>query len=184
MWFQKAVKGATNFMIEPAPAALKCGVRNFELNGMRGDFTLAYAGRKSSEGWQKAGLQAKPDEVGQVSLKDFLQSKGIDYVTLLHSDIQGLEYEMLRGCGNLLDEKKIGFVFLSTHSLKIHFPCRKHLTQKGYSIIAEHTPKESYSEDGLIVASASPEAVPRVEVSKRPLSRHQKFKAALFRLLS
>lgn len=182
MWFQKAVKGASNFMIEPAPAALRCGIRNFQLNGFHGDFTPAYIGRTSSEGWQKAGLQSKPGEVGQVCMKDFVRSKGIERVALLHSDIQGFEYDMLRGCGDLLDNRKIGFLFISTHSLKVHFQCRKHIVQKGYSIIAEHTPKESYSEDGLIVAAADPAALPPVEVSKRPVSARQKFKAAFFKL--
>jgi hypothetical protein len=113
-------------------------------------------------------------------VKDFVQAKGIDQVDLLHADIQGFEYEMLCGCGDLITQRRIGFVFISSHSLKLHFQCRKHLAQAGYMIIAEHTPKESYSDDGLIVASASPQALPRIEISKRPLSARQRFKAAVF----
>jgi FkbM family methyltransferase len=182
LWFQKAVPGASNFMIEPAPAALKCGMRNFELNGMRGDFTLAYIGQTSSEGWQKAGLQSAPEAVGRVCVKDFVCAKGIDRVTLLHSDIQGFEYDMLRGCGELVDNRKISFLFISTHSLKVHFQCRRHLVERGYTLIAEHTPKESYSEDGLIVAAAAAGALSPVAISKRPVSARQKFKAAFFKL--
>jgi hypothetical protein len=102
---------------------------------------------------------------------------------LLHADIQGFEYEMLCGCGDLLDQKQIGFVFLSTHSLKHHYQCLRHLTQRGYSIITEHTPKESYSEDGLIAAAALPGAVPPVAISKKPLSLRLRLKTAVFKWL-
>ena len=182
LWFQKALPGATNFMIEPAPAALKCGIRNFELNRMRGDFTLAYIGRTSSEGWQMANLQTPPEAVGRVCVTDFVRAKRIERVTLLHSDIQGFEYDMLRGCGELIDQRQIRFLFISTHSLKVHFQCRRHLLHRGYTLITEHTPNESYSEDGLLVAAADATALPPVEVSKRPISPRQKLKAAFFKL--
>jgi hypothetical protein len=116
-------------------------------------------------------------------VKDFVQSKGLDSVGLLHADIQGSEYEMLSGCGDLLDQKKIGFVFLSSHSLKLHYQCLRYLAQNGYSIIAEHTPKESYSEDGLIAASATPDAVPAIRVSRKPVSLRLKWKTSLFKVL-
>jgi len=105
MWFQKVVKDAKNFMIEPVSACLECGIKNFQLNGMRGDFTQARIGQTSSEKWQESG---NGGEVGQVCVKDFVWSKGIERVGLLHSDIQGFEYEMLCGCGDLIDQRKSG----------------------------------------------------------------------------
>lgn len=184
LWFQKAVKNARNFMIEPAKGALECGRRNFQLNGMRGDFTQARIGRTSSKGWQAARAEAGNAEAPTVCVSDFVRAKGIEKVSLLHSDIQGFEYEMLQGCGDLITGRQIEFVFISTHSLKGHFQCLKYVTRNGYTIIAEHTPKESYSEDGLIVGTASPSAVPRVQISKRPVSARQKLKAAAFKLLT
>jgi len=183
LWFQHVIQGARNFMIEPQRDALECGMRNFQLNGLRGDFTRAFVGRVSSNGWQQDGVPGQNAEVGHVCVKDFARSKGLDSVGLLHADIQGSEYEMLCGCGDLLDQKRIGFVFLSSHSLKLHYQCLRYLARKGYWIIAEHTPKESYSEDGLIAASAAPGAVPPVEISKKPLSVRQKVKAAVFKRL-
>jgi hypothetical protein len=109
-------------------------------------------------------------------------AKGIERVTLLHSDIQGFEYDMLRGCGDLVDNRKISFLFISTHSLKVHFQCRRYVVERGYKLITEHTPKESYSEDGLIVAAAEAGALAPVAISKRPVSPRQKFKAAFFKL--
>jgi FkbM family methyltransferase len=184
LWFQKAVKNARNFMIEPAKAALECGRKNFRLNGMRGDFTLARIGRTSSTGWVASGAEAADAAAPTVCVRDFVREKGIEKVTLLHSDIQGFEYDMLRGCGDLIAGRQIEFVFISTHRLKGHFQCLKHLTHSGYTIVAEHTPKESYSEDGLIVGTASPSAVPQVQISKRPVSARQRLKAAAFKLLT
>lgn len=184
LWFQKAVENAKNFMIEPARAALECGRRNFQLNGMRGDFTLARIGRSSSAGWKTSGAVAANAEPPTICVRDFVKGKGIEQVTLLHSDIQGFEYEMLQGCGDLITSRQIEFVFISTHNLRRHFQCLKYVARNGYTIIAEHTPKESYSEDGLIVGAASPSAVPRVQISKKPVSARQKLKAAAFRLLA
>jgi FkbM family methyltransferase len=183
MWFQQAVKDARNFLIEPAKAALKCGRSNLQLNGMRGDFTLARIGRTSTPGWQTRADPTSKAEPPTVCVRDFVREKGIGKVTLLHSDIQGFEYEMLQGCGDLINGGQIEFVFISTHNLKVHFQCLKYLARARYSIIAEHTPKESYSDDGLIVAAASPSAVPRVPISKRPVSARLKLKTAAYKLL-
>ncbi len=184
MWFQKAVKNARNYMIEPAKAALDCGRRNFQLNGMHGEFTLARIGRTSSVGWEASGAGGENATAPTVCVRDFVQQKRIEKVALLHSDIQGFEYEMLQGCDDLITGRQIEFIFISTHSLRVHFQCLKYLARSGYTIIAEHTPKESYSEDGLIAGAASPRAVPRIQISKRPVSVRQKLKAAVFSFLS
>ncbi len=184
MWFQKTVNGGRNFMIEPAKSSIECGMKNFRLNGLGGDFTQAFVGRESDTGWQQAELRPKMEDVRKVCIQDFARAKGIERVAILHSDIQGFEYDMLLGCGDLLEQKKIGFFFISTHSLKVHFQCRAHLLREGYALIAEHTPKESYSEDGLIVVAAPPSAISPVQISKRPVSARQKFKAAAFKLMT
>ena len=184
MWFHHTVKNASNFMIEPARAALECGRANFQLNGMRGDFTLARIGRTSSPAWIASDAATAKGEPPTVCVKDFVREKRIEKVSLLHSDIQGFEYEMLQGCGDLITGRQIDFVFISTHSLKLHFQCLKYLARAGYTTIAEHTPKESYSDDGLIAAAASPNAVPPVQVSKRPVSARLKLKAAALKRLA
>ena len=100
LWFQKAVKNARNFMIEPNKTALECGRKKFQLNGMRGDFTLARVGRTSSTGWQASRAGTASAEAPAVCVRDFVREKGIEKVSLLHSAIQGFEYEMLQGCGD------------------------------------------------------------------------------------
>jgi FkbM family methyltransferase len=182
LWFQTVIKGGRNFMIEPAKSSIQCGMKNFALNGLRGDFTQALVGKTSSPDWQQSELKPSMDEVRRVAIRDFVRARHIDEVAILHSDIQGFEFDMLLGCGDLIDAKKIGFFFISTHSVKVHFQCRAHLARKGYTIIAEHTPKESYSEDGLVVASAA--AMPPIKISRRPVSLRQKIKAAAFKLFA
>jgi FkbM family methyltransferase len=184
MWFHKAVKDARNFMIEPAKAALQCGRLNFQLNGMRGDFTLARIGSRSTPAWHAAAAAIGQGEAPAVCVQDFVREKGIEKVTLLHSDIQGFEYEMLQGCGDLITGRRIDLAFISTHSLKVHFQCLKYLASAGYTMIAEHTPKESYSDDGLIAAAASPTAVPPVRISKKPVSARLRLKTAAFKRLA
>ena len=180
MWFQTVIKGGRNFMIEPAKPSIQCGMKNFALNGLRGDFTQAFVGKSSSPDWQQSELKARMEDVRHLAIQDFVRARRIDEIAILHSDIQGFEYDMLCGCGDLIKNKKIGFFFISTHSLKVHFQCRAHLVRNGYTIIAEHTPKESYSEDGLVVASAA--AMAPIEISRRPISLRQKLKAAAFRM--
>ena len=150
---------------------------------MRGDFTLARIGRPSSKDWQAPGAGAGNGEAPMVCVRDFVREKGIETVTLLHSDIQGFEYEMLQGCGDLItsgDRVRIYFYPQPQGALPMSEVC----DAQWVPIIAEHTPKESYSEDGLIVGAACPSTVPRVEISKKPVSVRQAFKAAVFRLLA
>ena len=98
--------------------------------------------------------------------------------------IQGFEYEMLQGCGDLITGRQIEFVFISTHNLKAHFQYPKYLAGAGYTIVAEHTPKESNCDEGLIVGAASPGAAPMVQISERPISMRLQLQTAAFRLLS
>jgi FkbM family methyltransferase len=188
IWFQSAVKGARNFLIEPGRDQLQCGAMNFKLNGMTGDFTRACVGRTSSSTvpsnydiWGKDPAGPSNDSLRTVSVRDFAKSKGIESISILHSDIQGAEYDMLRGCGDLIERKKIQFVFISTHTLGLHCRCRTYLARCGYSIIAEYTQYESYTADGLVAASS--EKLAPVEVSRKPVSLRRRIKTTLFRMI-
>jgi hypothetical protein len=90
----------------------------------------------------------------------------LDHVDILHSDIQGAEVRMLRGAELALHERRISWIFISTHGENIHQKCRQILRSQGYKIVAEHTPSESHSVDGLLVAASDP-AVKRVRISHR-----------------
>ena len=132
-------------MIEPDPILLELGKKNFALNGMTGDFSNYFIGKESQT--------KKP--VSITAIDDFVLSKSIDFVDILHSDIQGFELEMLEGAKNLIDSKKVGYFFISTHSGKLHNDCEQFLTQHGFEIIASADVAHSYSIDGILIAKAS-----------------------------
>ncbi len=142
MWFNKHVTNAKNFMVEPDTFNLGCGKRNFLLNKMKGDFTQAFVGTKNSvhEGFKTIGID------------DFCAEKHIDFVDMLHCDIQGFEYDMLMGAEKMILKDAIGYFFISTHSDEVHYKCLRHLEKKDYIIIASSDLKDTYAEDGLIVA--------------------------------
>jgi len=142
MWFASSIKESKNYLIEPDPFNLAQGKRNFKLNKLTGDFKQAFVGIKSDE----------KSEIPTVSVFDFASEKKLDFIDVLHSDIQGYEVEMLLGCEGYLKEGKIGYFFISTHSNALHEQCIKILEDNNYLIISACNLDESYSEDGLIVA--------------------------------
>ncbi len=166
MWFLKEVAQGRAVLIEPVPSALEAGERNFALNGYEGTFVHAAISdvcrpQAEIELWKGFSVEAET-----VNVDSILQSQGIDFLNILHADIQGTEGRMLRGASQALSNKQIGWVFISTHSEYIHQKCLQELRQHGYGIVAEHTLAESHSVDGLIVASAECSGV-KVPISKR-----------------
>ena len=108
------------------------------------------------------------------SVDAFLTLIGQPYVDVLLSDIQGGEAEMLEGAAGSIERGKIRFVVISTHHHSIsgdaltHQKCLEFLRDRGALTLAEHSVAESYSGDGLIVASFQPEDrhIPPIMVSR------------------
>jgi hypothetical protein len=142
MWFHAVVNHAKNYMIEPDPFNLEQGKRNFRLNKMKGTFLNAFIGRSNSH----------TDVVPSLSVVGIVEKYSIPFIDILHSDIQGFEYEMLQGAEPLLSANKIGYIFISTHSNEIHSNCIKFLEGFSVDVLLSINLDESYSEDGLIVA--------------------------------
>jgi hypothetical protein len=160
LWFHSEIPNATNYMIEPSPRQINIGKENFALNDFKGHFDIAFIGRKID--LPKDGRSAP-----QLSVDEYVKRKKIDFLDIIHSDIQGAEHEMLKGAENTIRSKKVGYFFISTHAEHVHKNCVKFLKNKNFIIVAEHTPKESFSIDGLIVARAKYyPGINHVEVSK------------------
>ena len=175
MWFQKEIANAQNYMIEPDPTYLEIGKQNFALNGMTGHFYNAAIGKNSIE---DALVRCESDNIERpipiISVDDFCERENIKYVDLLLCDIQGYELEMLQGAEKSMEKGIIRFMVISTHHHTIsndpliHQRCLSFLQEMGAHILVEHTIYESYSGDGLIVASLSPDDqnLPMIEVSR------------------
>ncbi len=152
MWFNKSVPNAKNYMIEPNPKKLAIGEKNFLLNNIDGIFFWAFLGKNSDKNSTFIDWDNKHYKVPKICIDDFVKENNIEYIHILHSDIQGAEYDMLLGCKETILNEKIGYLFISTHGGDRHSKCINFLTNNNFHIVAEHSAEESYSADGLIVA--------------------------------
>ena len=136
IWFNKAIKNAQNYCIEPGSNELDVGIKNCKLNDIINvDFTHGCIGKNG------------------ICLSQFVKEKNIDFIDILHSDIQGCEVEMLEDIVNLLKNKKIRYLFISTHDDDLHAKCLTILTDCDYRIIAKADfETETFCCDGIIVA--------------------------------
>ena len=158
MWFASVVKNARCVMIEPDPHKINFGKLNFKLNNLKGVFDLGFI---SDHDQLKTSIPT-------YSVDYLVKKHSIEFLDVLHSDIQGYELKMLHGASTVLKNKKIGLLFISTHSNPLHSDCEQFLKKIGYTIICSANLTETYSWDGLIVAQ-SPDYLRKfkIEISKR-----------------
>lgn len=151
MWFNKEIPHARNYMIEPHQKKLALGEKHFSLNNMHGLFFNAFIGRNSDANTIFTDWDTTQYNLPRICIDDFVKEHAIEFIHLLHSDIQGAEYDMLLGCQETILKGKIGYIFISTHGNN-HAKCLHFLQNNGFHIVAQHSIAESYSADGLIVA--------------------------------
>ena len=157
MSFQQKAENGINYLIEPDPHALLSGKNNFRLNKLKGNFFNYYVSDELIEG-----------KVPTVTIDWFLRSNNIPRLNILHSDIQGFELKMLTGSSQYLQEGKIDYIFISTHSNELHSDCKRYLVKFGYQILCDADLDETFSWDGLIVAKHKNVAGPdKLVISKR-----------------
>lgn len=118
MWFQQQIPGAQNYLIEPDPKNLVIGQKNFALNNARGHFIQATLGEYSASNQSFIDWDYKTHEVNQMSVDDFAHENNIDFIYMLHSDIQGAEINMLKGCQGSL-RKNVLVIFLFPHTVEL-----------------------------------------------------------------
>ena len=173
LWFHQSIPNAINYVVEPIAENLELGKRNFALNDFQAHFVRALVG----------DTQSRESEPPTITVDEFVRKEGLTKVEILHADIQGHEYAMLLGTKALLQSKLVRFLFLSTHGFKIHAKCLGFLRKHRYKIIAEHTPGESYSVDGLIVA-CSDWNIDKIKVTRKPQAMKDRTKSLACRYLS
>jgi FkbM family methyltransferase len=160
LWARKRIPGARSFCVEPDPAYLEVGRRNFALNGLTAHFHHAAVGHGPSPAapflCESDGLEHDVPFEGLGSLMERFELTKVD---LLLVDIQGAETPMLDGARDLLRSGAVRFIVMSTHHHRIsgdpltHDRCLMLLRELGAHVITEHTVAESFTGDGLIVAS-------------------------------
>lgn len=168
MWFQKEIPNATCYLIEPETEHLEFGKNNLALNGMKGNFHQALIDEKSGQA---------DDGTPIICVDDFMETKGIKHLNMLHADIQGFERRMLEGARKAFERNAIDHVFVSTHRAKksehphinaIHDQCMEFFQELDFFIIAETNLETTYSWDGLIAARRRDLSGPgQIDIAKR-----------------
>jgi FkbM family methyltransferase len=161
LWFSRFVKDGKNICCEPDPHNLSVGERNAVLNNRTLTFMQAAAGPSDK---QKINIPLDSDstktiEVITRTVDSIVKEKAVEYLELLHLDVQGFELEALKGTLETIKTKKIRFVCVSTHHYSFsrnpntHNECINFIKNNGGHVITSHTIPESFSGDGLVVAS-------------------------------
>lgn len=163
LWFAKDLPGARTILVEPDPANLEVGKRNFELNGVEGDWVHAAVGfDDGGEIWLACQSDDKVRRVPTVTLDGLLRERGLDRCDLLLCDTQGAELAVLEASTEAIEAGKLRFAVISTHhqmwsgDALTHQRCLALVEDLGGHVIAEHSISESCSGDGLIAVSFDP----------------------------
>lgn len=163
LWFAEKVAHPQCFLVEPSTANLWSGKANFRHAGHLAVFVRAFV-----------GASARRPIIGTptITVDTFCRNRGIERLSILHSDVQGAEADMLRGAQTMLAAGRIDYPFISTHTDDLHRECIQLLSIHDYVIIACADMQETYSEDGLIVAKhRSIEWPGEIAVSRKQLAR-------------
>lgn len=162
LWFLHGAPGRKAIVVEPDPANLDIGRQNAALNRLHPIFVAGFAGRVPAEAAPFPTESSGVVELPCWSVPQLLEEHALATLDILHLDIQGAELAVLEGCLELFRQRRIAWVFVSTHAYQIsadhltHQRCLALLRECGGVVEAEHDVHESFSGDGLIVARFAP----------------------------
>jgi hypothetical protein len=158
MWFAASVKNAKCIMVEPDPHKMNFGKLNFRLNNLMGTFDLGFID-------QHTDLNRN---IPYYSVDHLVKKHNINFLHVLHSDIQGYEFKMLHGAIEVIRANKVGYVFISTHSNTLHQQCEEFLVKENFDIVCSANLDETYSWDGILVGKHKTfKGIDHMHISKR-----------------
>jgi FkbM family methyltransferase len=160
-WYLGAVPGARAVCVEPAAANLEIGRRNLARNGRTALMFHAAVGETYRPAAEPAARPAADhlDAVERLDMAALLDRIGHQPIEVLHLDVQGAETGFLRSLRRCRVADQLRFIVISTHHESIsgspttHDDCLEELRTQGAAVLVEHSVAESFSGDGLIVAS-------------------------------
>lgn len=165
IWYLSDIPGSRAVCIEPDSNNMEIGRQNAILNNCADKI-------KFLEGWVGGGdekeITLKPETsdhprtLKQINMDVALSLAGGGPIEILHMDVQGAEEPFLT---SLRAEhiSQLRFLVISTHHHSIsgskttHTDCLELLMEFNAHILVEHSVEESFSGDGLIVASFAAE---------------------------
>jgi len=155
MWFASKIKNGKNYLIDNNDGITRAK-SNFAMNNLHATFMVGYIGK------DVADSQPPVTNVDRIC-----KEQKLDFIDILHADIQGFEMEMLQTMPLLIEKRGIGYIFISTHSNELHANCIDFLVANKYEILCDADIDATFSEDGLIVAKdPSYDGIPKIEISK------------------
>jgi FkbM family methyltransferase len=159
-WYLGAVPGSRAVCVELEAANLEIGRRNLTLNGREAKLIHAAVGETYQPPMIDGdGVAANAECLDMASLQERIDHEPIE---ILHMDVQGAETGFIRSMRKSTAATSVRFLVISTHhesisgSATTHEDCLEELRSQGAAILAEHSVAESFSGDGLIVASFDP----------------------------
>lgn len=162
MWFVHDFPKAQAFCVEPDKNNLAIGKKNAKENNLQDRMTFIQAACGNGNGEEISfTAENSPEDikVPLVSTDWLVQKYAIKNIDILHMDIQGFELGALQASASAVAAGKVRFLFVSTHHYAFskdpmtHQKCLAWIQEHGGHIVAQHNVLESYSGDGLIVAS-------------------------------
>lgn len=162
VWFAKQFPGSQVVGCEPDPTNLALGQRNAELNKLKNITFFNSAAGEDDGIMTDVVMDSDPSQAVSVEIRtvdSLVKEMNWQKLDLLHMDVQGFETSALRGAAATIKSKNLRFLFVSTHhyffsdNVNTHGECLEYIKNLGGHIISSHTIPESYSGDGLIVAS-------------------------------
>jgi len=154
MWLKKMRRHSSVILVEPDAVNMAAGAANFKSNGLTGEFIRASVGRE------------------HLQVDSFRSERQLGRLDVLHVDIQGNELEMIEGCSRTLSERRVDYLFISTHSQALHEQVVTEMARFGYRVeVSSDFDRETTSHDGLVFAS-SPDAV-QIFKGFKPIGRTQ-----------
>lgn len=165
MWFVRELAGAAAVALEPDPHNLEVGRRNARANALeeRIEFVHGAIGPEPGEQFEIVNeSDGKPTVVRQYDIDALLAHRAWDRADLVLVDVQGYETVLLELGRASLAAGRVRFLVVSTHHHAISADPLTHqrvlatIVEAGGHIVAEHTVGESFSGDGLVVASFDP----------------------------
>ncbi len=155
MWFAQKIENSKNFLIDNSDGIARAKA-NFKLNNLNATFMVGYIGKDNPQ-----------SDIPVTNVDRIAKEQNIEFIDILHSDIQGFELEMLETLPELLSKRAIGYIFISTHSNELHYGCIAWLEKNGYKILCHSDIDHTFSEDGLIVArDPSYPGIDSIEISQ------------------
>lgn len=174
-WYLWAIPYSKAICVEPDSNNMSIGQTNLRLNKQEATFVNACVGQVF---YPDIEITRESDgvkvHVPCYDMDAVLEASQDECIEILHMDVQGAEYPFISSMQQAVSVGKIRFLVVSTHhelisgSKTTHLDCMEEIVRMGGHILCEHSVEESYSGDGLIVASffASDRVIQTPQISR------------------